>query len=392
MKKILPLIIIAFYATSIFAQFHQGKIKQKHYFQVIPYQEIKGLLIVPVTINGKTYQFAFDTGASLAISDKLYKELNLRTICQIKAGDASGEKDKARIISLPEIDLQGITFRNTFGVVFHENPEQSNFLDCLGVDGLIGSNMVRNSIVQFDVLNKQIIITNDIKKVSLGNSECQKMELSLWQSSPYIQITLQKEAHITVEFDSGYGGGFFTSSLNKLNGCVVDTIAESEGTPSVFGFHGAYKKQKHVLLNIPKLDICGTTFNDVIVTATQNHHSLLGTKFLQYGKVTLDYKKKNFYFEVFDNINTNQPTENQWAISTTIQNNKLIVGIIWDKTLESQINLEDEILSINGMDIQSMSFCELFLLKFPESDKCILELRDINTGAIKTVEIERMHP
>jgi C-terminal processing protease CtpA/Prc len=66
------------------------------------------------------------------------------------------------------------------------------------------------------------------------------------------------------------------------------------------------------------------------------------------------------------------------------------VGIIWEKTLESQINLEDEILSINGMDIQSMNFCELFLLKFPESDKCILELTDINTGATKTVEIERM--
>ena len=219
--------------------------------------------------------------------------------------------------------------------------------------------MVRNAIVQFDEQNKQIIITNDIKSVSLVNSKCQKMKLSLWQSDPYLQITLQKGEHRAVSkvsFDSGCGGGFFKLSMNNLNGCVVDTIAESEGAFG-FGFHGVYKKQKHVLINIPKLDICGTTFDDVIVTATHNRPSLIGTKLLQYGKVTLDYKKKNFYFEVFDNINTNQPTENLWAISTTIQNDKLIVGIIWDKRLESQINLEDEILSINGMDKIGRASC-----------------------------------
>jgi len=126
MKKILPLIILAFYTTSIFAQiinFNQGRIKQKQYLQQIPYQEIKGWIVVPVTINGKSYNFILDTGASLAISDKLYKELNLRTISQLKIGDASGKREKTRRILLPEIDLQGITFRNTPGVVFHENPE-----------------------------------------------------------------------------------------------------------------------------------------------------------------------------------------------------------------------------------------------------------------------------
>jgi Na+-translocating ferredoxin:NAD+ oxidoreductase RnfG subunit len=42
MKKIIILVLIAFYASSIFAQiltFNQGKIKQKNYLQKIPYQE-----------------------------------------------------------------------------------------------------------------------------------------------------------------------------------------------------------------------------------------------------------------------------------------------------------------------------------------------------------------
>jgi len=393
MKKILPLIILAFYATSIFAQvltFNQGKIKQKHYLQKIPYQEIKGIPVVSVTINGKAYKFLFDTGATLAISDKIFKELNLQVIKQINAADASGEVEKVRLIVLPEIDLQGITFLNTSGGVFPENSEATKIAECLEIDGFIGSSMLKNSVVQFDVLNKQIIITNDIKSVLLPHTinEYQKMTLSPWISQPYIKIALQKGTHRVVYdvlFDTGDAEDLFTLSLNELNDCVVDKIAETEGS-SGMGCHGVYKKQKHLLLNIPELDICGTTFNEVIVSTTNAKSSRVGTKLFQYGKPTLDYKKKRFYFEPFNNINTNKPVESPWNFNPTIQNNKLVVGIIWDKTLESQINLGDEILSINGIDIQSMNLCELFLLKFPDSDKMIYELRDINTGEIKKIE------
>ena len=210
---------------------------------------------------------------------------------------------------------------------------------------------------------------------------------------PYINITLQKGAQRIdhkVLFDSGDIGGFFTLSLNKSNSRVVETIAETEGASGDAGFHGFFGKQKHLLLNIPKLDISGTIFNNVIITATQGMKSRIGNRLLQYGKTTFDYKKKRFYFEPFDSICTSKPVENPWTINYTYQNNKWVVGIIWDKTLESQINLGDEVLSINGIDVQLMNFCELFMLEIPDSDKMIYELRDINTGAIKTVEIERM--
>ena len=389
MKKILPLIILAFYATSIFAQiinFNQGRIKQKHYLQQIPYQKIEELLVVPVTINGKNYQFAFDTGAPLVVSDKIFKELSLPAKGQMVASDAEGKKKKMRLARLQKIHLQGITFMNTPGYVFHEDSE---WFECLGIDGIIGSNMLRHSVVQFDEENKQIIIADHIKKLSLQTKEYQPMKLSIIQSNPYFSVTIQKEKERAedVLFDSGYGG-FLALSINKFNCHVVDTIAESEGRFGL-GAHGFHDSQKYLLLKIPELVVNKLHFNDVIITTTHSGDSRLGAELLQFGRATLDYQKKRFYFEPYEHINADKLSEIP-KLYTTIENDKLIVGIIWDKTLESQINLGDEILSINGMDIQSMSFCELFLLKFPESDKCILELRDIITGAIKTVEIERM--
>jgi len=398
MKKTFTLLLLAFYASSIFAHantFDQGKIKQKHYLQRISYQEIKGDLIVPVTINGKNYNFLFDTGCTMsAISDKIYKELNLPIVRQINAQDASGETEKIRFILIPEIDIQGITFWNTQAVVFPDNPynESVQLAECIGIDGVIGSKILKNSIVQFDEQNKHIVITNDIKRILLQNSECQKVRLSLRQGAPYFKITLQKGgrrvAH-EVLFDSGDAGGFFTLSLNKLNDCIIDQIAESEGSFEI-GVHGAFKKQKHLLLSIPQLGISGTIFNDVIVTTTNANYSRIGTKLLQYGKTTLDYKKKRFYFEPFDSINTIKPVETPLTTALNFQNGKLVVGIIWDKALESQINLGDEILSINGIDIQSMNLCELYMLTIPPSDKNIWELRDINTETIKKIEIELM--
>lgn len=245
--------------------------------------------------------------------------------------------------------------------------------------------------MQFDVQNKLIIFTNDIKEVLLQHNESQKMKLESRTSRPFIKITLQKGTHKAVDnalFDTGNGEGFFTLSSKKLGG-NMNIIAETEGS-FVFGSHGFYKKQRNFLLNIPEIIINSLIFNDVIVTTTNADYSIIGTKLFQYGKPTLDYRKKRFYFEPFDNINTSKPVESPWAISCGFQNDKMIVSNIWNEELKSQVNLGDEVLNINKIDTRSLGFCEYFMLKTSDSDKMIYELRDINSGKTKTVEVERV--
>jgi len=181
MKRFFTLFIFAFFASSIFAQsfdLNQGSIQQKKYLQKIPYQNIDGKLIVPVIIDGKTYNFIFDTGAPLTISDKIYKELNLQIITQTEVTDASDRKMGMKCILLPELHLQGITFINTPGFVHHEaSSDFVNLFECFEIDGTIGSNMLRNSAVQIDEKNKHIIIANSIIKIPGKKGLFQKMEL-----------------------------------------------------------------------------------------------------------------------------------------------------------------------------------------------------------------------
>ena len=398
MKRFSILLVLTLFASSIFAQSinpNRGSIKQKKYLEKIPYQNISGKIIVPVTINGKTYNFILDTGAALTISDRLFKELNLPIIGQTEIKDVAGRGKEMKFILLPELHLQGITIINTPTCVHHEESSDFfNLFECFEIDGIIGSNELRNSVIQFDERNKQVIISDNFFKIPKKKVvKAQKMELTPL-SNPLITIGLQKEQKIgdRVEFDTG-SSEFYTMSMytyNWLNGRTdVTKIAEGEGS-FVWGLHGTLENQQHLLLNIPELHLRNKTFNDVIVTTT-NTTSLIGTQLLQYGKVTLDYKKKRFYFEPFYNINTDELSERPRAILPTLQNKKLVVGIIWDKALESIINLGDEVLSINGFDIQAIDTCEYLTRDFTSSnEELILELRDINTGKIKKVEIERM--
>jgi len=403
MKRFFTLLVLTLFASSLFAQSvnpNRGSIKQKKYLEKIPYQNIDGKLVVPVTINGKTYNFILDTGAALTISDKLFKELNPQIIGHTEIGDISSRKKEMKFILLPELHLQGITFINTPACVLHEESSDFlNLLDCFKIDGIIGSNELRNSVIQFDERNRHLLIANNIFQILKDKEgkkvgKWQKMELTSL-SNPLIVIGFQNEQKIgdRVEFDTG-SSEFYTMSMhtyNWLNGRAnVTKIAEGEGS-FAWGLHGMLENKQHLLLNIPEFYVNQMIFNDVIVTT--NEISLLGTQLLQYGKVTLDYKEKRFYFDPFDNINTDELSKRPWALFPSFQNEKLVVGIIWDKTLESQINLGDEILSIDGLFLENMHPCEYMKLDFSNesyTEKSILELRDIKTGEVKKVEIKRM--
>lgn len=65
-----------FYAQQITNLNHE-KTDVKNYFTTISYNEIKGKIIMQAELNGKMYNFIFDTGAPTAISQRIVEELNL---------------------------------------------------------------------------------------------------------------------------------------------------------------------------------------------------------------------------------------------------------------------------------------------------------------------------
>ena len=403
MKKIIIILIsILIFSIKLVAQeipqWNQGNIEQQNYFLEIPYTEVGGKIIIEIEIANKPRKFIFDTGGgtSALISEKIYQEIQSDSIHQLDVFDSSGQSNSMKASLLPLLKINELSFTNVFSIVANNSSEF--FLECFGVDGVLGSGLFKNSIVQIDSKNKVMIVTDNKDKLQLNSEFSNKMELEPQSSRPIITVVLIKEENgVTLEllFDTG-DDSFFTISesnyrfLVENNFNIFDKISESEGTSST-GFHGPVK-QCHYLLTLPGLAVNnGTVFRDLVVRTTHADNSRIGSEILKYGKTTLDYKNRLFYFESYDNLSEINLTEKVWQIEPIVENNKLVVGIIWDKSLMNEINVGDEVLKFDDIDYQNKNLCEMMLTKKKsEKQEVNIILKDIKTNDIKSVKVKRL--
>jgi hypothetical protein len=214
---------------------NQGGTLQKDYFTVIPYENVNDKIIVSVEINEKKRRFMLDTGAPNAITKTLFDEIDAIIIKKIPVRDQSEKMDTLAVASVNKITFGGVDFEDVPALVLENNSRTA--ADCFGIDGLIGSNMLRKSIVQFDSKSKTITLTDDAKKLSLNKKESSDLELNTHQSSPLVQIRVKKEKIVkeTLLFDTG-ANTFYDLSLNSFNvfkkNGVVNILSESVGSNS----------------------------------------------------------------------------------------------------------------------------------------------------------------
>ncbi len=208
MKKIICIFIVVVSTQICIAQrfsFNYGQTTQKSYFSIIPYENVRGIIIVSAIINNKEYRFILDTGSPNAITKTLYNELNPNIITKMSINDQSGKSDSMLIVSIDSFTIGGITFQDIPTLVF----EGQFFEECFHLDGIIGSNMLRNSIIQFSSINKTITLTDIAKKLTLNNPQYLTLYLDN-QSGPWIKVKLNGKKvlkRLIPNFDKRYDFG-----------------------------------------------------------------------------------------------------------------------------------------------------------------------------------------
>ncbi|MEO1654113.1 MAG: hypothetical protein AAFU64_11235, partial [Bacteroidota bacterium] len=169
----------------------------------------------------------------------------------------------------------------------------------------------------------------------------------------------------------------------------IEIKNQGKGSNS-FGLLGLADDTLNYRVYIPQLNINKASFLNVQESSTPDDKSRIGAGLLQYGDVTLDFLNRRFYFEAHQEVNDLK--ENLFPISMAYDNDKLIVGILWDSAYEAQISSGDQILSINDKDFSEIDLCyairSLPSLESFKKDTLSLKLKN-KLGEIKTVEIRR---
>lgn len=371
-------------------KFKTGSTNSKNYFTSITYKDVNDKIIIPVTIQGSTYQFLFDTGAPNVISSSLLNAANHSSGKALTISDSNDRQQKMNLTTFKEITVGGVTFTNTSALIFEKS--ENILFDCFEIDGIIGSNLLQKSIVQINSKTKELILTNSLKNLSLGNVTPMKLFIANPQGSPYIQIKLKGDNTITEKllFDTG-ASGFYDMTKKRVKVFkehnVATSILSSKGV-SGMGLFGTSETNTKYRLKIPEISIYNHVFSNVSTTTTDDDHSRIGSDILKYGVVTLDFKKKKFYFNGFSK--TNDLKEKLLGFTTVVENNKLIVGVVWDKKLKNKISYGDEIVGINGIDFSNTNLCDMISKKSPFESSDVLEITFKNKdNQINTYTIER---
>lgn len=118
------------------------------------------LIIVPVEIRGKTYRFLFDTGAPLSISHQIQEEYDFKRVSKGHIVDSDQNRQKVEYVQVDSLLLGDIPFygQTAFVADFQANP----MLECLQLDGILGSNLMRYCNWIIDYESSELVLASSL--------------------------------------------------------------------------------------------------------------------------------------------------------------------------------------------------------------------------------------
>ena len=369
----------------------QGQAAQKNYLTTVPYTLTRDKIIVQASINNKTYNFLFDTGAPTALTAAVAKELGLTAMRNLEIKDANNVADSLPVVTLNNLKIGTVTFNGVPALIV----DNLGPLDCLKIDGFIGSNVLRKSVVQITPGNKTITITDVAKNLKLSRKNAVKMFVEPGQASPLVSINLltdNMDADETVLLDTGMSG-FYDLATGVYDNAkqynLFTTLAQATGFYSL-GLYGAAKSDLQYKVNVPELAIGKFGFKNVMSTTTSDVRSRIGVEILKYGNITLDYLNGRFYFEPFDDKQSADLTEKSWPFIPIIKDDKMLIGIVWDAALAGKVDAGDEILSFGDNNFEGLDVCQKLFFEIKSvSDNAALVIKDAETGEVRTLQVSK---
>ncbi|MDB3862587.1 aspartyl protease family protein [Flavobacteriaceae bacterium] len=334
--------------------------KNNEDFIEIDFKYIKQKIIIPVEINNEIYQFCLDTGSKTTISKDLYKKLNPKVQNEINISDGKDSIRKIETVLVDSIKIGTIQFSNINVLSY----EQNKIFKCFEFDGYIGSDLLLDYVVQIDLDSKKIKFSKNVNSLSINKKNAQEMVLINDQGSPYVWIRFDDTKNPFKDFvmvDTGMYG-IYDLSLDTyerlLKNHRINIIAKGEGASTVGAF-GIGEKKDQYLFHFPEFTIGNFSIKNYVNNGTYASNSRIGAELLEHGKMTFDFINEKFYFDFKEKeFEMKQYKRN---FNPTFQDEKFIVGIVWEEELKDKIQFGDQILEVNGKDLTKIDICELVL-------------------------------
>lgn len=360
----------------------------------IPFRVERDKILITIRIANTDRTFLVDTGAPFMIDAALAAEMGYAPVGAKNLKDAAGNTARVNALRVPELVLGDIRFSNLQALVYDF---RNSLLGCFGIDGIIGSNLLQQSVIQFDWKESKMIITDSASRLDLDMRDAIKIRISAKQSSPFVPVWIQDKLLIWSLLDTG-SDDFFTISQRNLSASqkqgLLTGLPLSRSTGSAaLGLIGGKDESFELLLDGGSLHIGPVRIADqVAIESNLDDDSRVGMKLLERGRLTLDYKKKRLWFYPY----TDMPDYdyNNFGIGFIPEADHWIIREVWSGSDAERwgIALGDTLIQYGEIDMLEESVCKV-LFQLPaerNGDSLRVVVRHINPAREEQYTLSRM--
>lgn len=318
------------------------------------------LIVVKAIIKGKEYEFIFDTGAAISILSKDAADaLNLQEKGSININDSQGNRQRLGTGIIDTINLGGVLFKD-IAVSIIDWPENSA-IKCIGKDGLIGNNLIRQCNWIIDYENENMIISDDY----LGNEEYVYVEMKYGKSRPRIDIKINDQNLTNILLDLGSGGGLDISKT-----LAKDLQLSPEKNQGIYTLDGSSqglfgsKLDSVCTLKIDSLSFGNGDYSlyNASLDLESKKGGKIGNEILGHGLLHLDYKNKKVGFKAYEE-ETRLGDKKSFSFAPSLGDSGIFISslVLEGKADKLGLSYGDKIISLNGKKHKDFpDYCSYF--------------------------------
>lgn len=382
MNKFLPLLffVLFFASCSTLHRIKSNRLVTKatlaatNFYSVVDYELKEDLPIISVEIEGQSYRFFFDTGGYTVLSAALIQQLEgTRQISHIDVKDGNERTNRIYTYQLAALSIGGVEFTDVgFAKIGFTELE---WFACLGVDGTLGPNIMKECLWLFATEEQQIILTDQANRLpnyeGAINMSCKTTNIN----KPLLDFSFADFAS-TLTFDTGFNGYL------KLGATSDSTLYEGYPKVDKLGqiFNAGHGKDQRniVLAQMDEINISGLNLLAPVANIDPgSSSSLLGSKIFRSHHVLFNLSAKEITFFPRKNPEEiNKPTS--FGFGFNFENGRITVGYVYQPSAAFAAGIlpGEEIVSVNGIVYKFADYCD-FATNFdlPAKEEITLELK-----------------
>lgn len=361
-----------------------GEVPQNEFRETVAVEVRKGLIFLPVLIEGKEYRFLFDSGAPLSISNRLQDDHLFEIVSKGNIVDSDHNKKKVKWAQVDTIHIGGIPFTHQTAFIgdFDANP----LLRCLEIDGIIGSNLIRHCNWTIDQKKMSLTLFNRIEGLDLKKGITIPFETD-YQYNMFTDINFGQVRIKNVLVDFGSNGSIalndqIFTTLKKRN-IIGETLIEKGMQQS--GIVGKTVDLRREIVFSDSVHIDHFYLKKVMLRTGKTVS--VGNKLLSRFKITIDWNDKNLHLvenaKIQDSIRLSG-----FKLGYSANQGVYVQSVLENSNAYNQgIRPSMKAVKLDGLDFESRNdFCDY--ISHESGDTIFLQVID-STGHKKDYYIER---